>query len=116
MGMSYHEFWHGDNDAPRMYARAYKRRRSIADADAWAHGLYTRLAVISAFAGDEKQAYPKRPLLEEHEAEAPEKTPEKTPEKKGTLNKAQALFEAWAIQYNMELDKQNKERGAENGG
>jgi len=47
MGMTYDEYWNGDNDAPRMYMKAYRLSRKRTNEDLWLQGLYTYHAVLS---------------------------------------------------------------------
>ncbi len=48
IGMSYDEYWRGDNMAPKHYREAYKKKQEQANHEAWLHGLYIYDAVMSA--------------------------------------------------------------------
>ena len=49
IGMSYDEYWHGDNYAYKYYLKAYelkmKRETKESDYNAWLNGLYTYTAI-----------------------------------------------------------------------
>ena len=48
IGMSYAEYWRGDNDAPRHYREAYRKKQEQVNHEAWLHGLYVYDALMSA--------------------------------------------------------------------
>lgn len=48
IGMSYAEYWDGDNDLPRYYRKAYKMKQEQINREAWIHGLYVYDALVSA--------------------------------------------------------------------
>lgn len=45
MGMSYDEYWNGDNAAPRHYIKADRLRRKRTNEELWLQGLYVYRAV-----------------------------------------------------------------------
>ncbi len=45
MGMSYDEYWNGDNSAPRHYMKADRLRRKRTNEELWLQGLYIYNAV-----------------------------------------------------------------------
>ena len=45
-GMSYEEFWNGDNEAPKMYKLAYMERMRQQNQMAWIQGMYVYEAVL----------------------------------------------------------------------
>ena len=47
MGMSYDEYWNGDNDAPRHYMKADRLRRRRTNEELWLQGLYIYNAVYA---------------------------------------------------------------------
>lgn len=40
MGMTYEEYWYGDNYLPRYYLKAYRLRQKQKDFEAWMQGKY----------------------------------------------------------------------------
>lgn len=48
IGMSYEEYWHGDNDAPQYYYKAYKLKKRMENERLWLQGLYNYNALVSA--------------------------------------------------------------------
>lgn len=45
MGMTYDEYWNGDNDAPRQYLKADRLRRKRKNEELWLQGLYIYRAI-----------------------------------------------------------------------
>lgn len=46
-GMSYAEYWDGDNEAPKFYRRAYELKRKEANFDLYLQGAYVYEAILS---------------------------------------------------------------------
>lgn len=47
MGMTYDEYWNGDNYAPRLFMKADRLRRKRQNEELWLQGLYVYRAVHS---------------------------------------------------------------------
>ena len=80
IGMTYQEFWHGDNDAPKMYRKTWNIRREQQDTDMWHMGLYVSRAMDSAVSrfNDKKDQidYFDKPLFEQEKERIKEKKAE----------------------------------------
>lgn len=48
IGMTYAEYWQGDNFAPKYYREAFKTKEENANHEAWLYGLYVYDALMSA--------------------------------------------------------------------
>lgn len=46
-GMTYEEYWDGDNEAPKMYRKAYELKRRQANFDLWLQGAYVYEAILA---------------------------------------------------------------------
>lgn len=91
MGMSYDEYWHGENERIAMYREAYKRKKEAENAMLWRQGIYEKYAIMSAFGGEDCK-YPDEPLpMSEEEAERQE-------ERRFEAKKREAMqrMSAWA--------------------
>ena len=80
IGMTYEQFWHGDNDAPRMFRKMWDIKREQQDANMWHMGLYVSRAMDSAVSRfNEKKdqiEYYDKPLLEKEKELEEEKKAE----------------------------------------
>lgn len=115
MGMSYDEFWNGDNELPRMFREAYKKRakhdRDRSNMDAWLHGVYVCRAIAACFGGKKNRSkYPDEPIaLETDEPEA-KQAPKHEPKKEPPAStKARQLMEVWAVNFNQRFDEKKKD-------
>lgn len=74
IGMTYTEYWDGDNKLPRYFRRAYKEKLKHRDYEMWRQGLYVYEAIainihnISAKKSD-KMNYPAEPYMVREEKE-----------------------------------------------
>lgn len=68
MGMSYHDYWHGDPDLTRFYRAARKKKLEEENQLAWLQGLYVYSAIGTVVSnalskkGTSKAKYPDKPL------------------------------------------------------
>ena len=74
IGMTYEQYWDGDNEAPVMFRELWKRKAELRDREFWEIGRYTNLAVadvVSRMTDSEKNIipYPEMPLMEKQEEE-----------------------------------------------
>lgn len=66
MGMSYDDYWNGDNEAPKWYLKAHKIAKERKDEELWLQGMYIYDALIKVapmywFKPQEAQPYPSLP-------------------------------------------------------
>ena len=116
MGMTYDEFWNGDNDAPRMYRKLYRRKRERANEDAWMHGLYVQQAIAACFSGKKHPfKYPEKPLGFD-ETPVTERKQDKPDKNKVAKNNAKTLMEIWAINFNQKFEEKQRDKEKESGG
>lgn len=113
MGMTYDQFWNGDNDAPRMCRKAYKRIRERADEDAWLHGLYVQQAIEACFSGKKNPfKYPDKPMsIDAKQEEEKRKDLTEQNKREQSTNKAKALMEIWAVNFNQKFEEKKNEHG-----
>lgn len=77
MGMSYEEYWDGENEAPKYYRQTYKLKRQEHNQGLWLNGAYIYQAMIAiapyvkAFSKAQPKPYMDKPipLTEEEEKE-----------------------------------------------
>lgn len=48
IGMSYEEYWEGDNNLPSLYRKAHEISKNRLNAEQWRMGMYTHNALMSA--------------------------------------------------------------------
>ena len=122
IGMSYDEFWNGDNEMPRMFRDAYKKRekhdRDRSNMDAWLHGVYVCRAIASCFGGKKSRSkYPDEPIKLEKDAEQPKQLSSGGQKQAEPSNrKAKQLMEAWMVNFNMKFEEKQKEKSAKTAG
>lgn len=118
-GMTYDEFWNGDNEMPKMYRKAFEIRQREADHQAWLQGAYVYQAIgalapaLKAFAKGQVHPYLEHPFshdLKPLDLEAPRETKEEKSD-----NKARTWLEMWAIGFNDRFEKEKNldEKGGE---
>jgi len=116
MGMTYEQFWDGDNEMPRMFRKAHKLKLREANQMAWLQGAYVYQAVgalapaLKAFSKSKPQDYLERPIGWDDDIE--EKKPEEKPVKKDNEH-ARIWLEMWAANFNEKFDEQNETKGGE---
>ncbi len=73
LGMTWEEYWHGDNTLPGAYFEKFKIERDRENHYLWRQGLYVRAAIGSVMS--EKNKYPNEPypLTEEQAKEQKER-------------------------------------------
>lgn len=109
MGMSYDEYWNGDNDAPRQYLKADRLRRRRKNQELWLQGLYIYRAIhalspeLNAASKDFKpEPYMKDPIpIDDYERKEQEKESHKA--------EAQMLAQ-WIIGQSAKAMKNKEER------
>jgi len=78
IGMTYTEYWDGDNKLPRYFRRAYKEKLKQRDYEMWRQGLYVYEAVlvnvnnVMAKKGSERMKYPAEPYMMREEKQKEE--------------------------------------------
>lgn len=87
IGMSYEQYWNGDNELPKLYRKAYKMRQEQTNHEAWLHGLYVYDAFCSAMSHlssnkSSHQTYAEKPY-------------DFKPNKEEKVEEAQAQAEVW---------------------
>ena len=70
IGMTYEQFWDGDNDAPKLFREVWNRKAEFKDYDYWHSGQYVNMAVINAISrmGESEKdiiPYPEKPFMEQ---------------------------------------------------
>lgn len=60
IGMTWDEYWHGDNILPRVYREKQEIERDRANYFAWLSGIYQSYAIGAAMSKDNK--YPEEPI------------------------------------------------------
>ena len=112
IGMSYDEFWNGDNELPKMYRKAHKLKLREANQLAWLQGAYVYAAIsdlapaLKAFSKATPRKYMEKPFGLDDEEETPKR--ESKPNVKSNKN-AKTWIEMWAINFNEKFDKKEKE-------
>lgn len=107
-GMTYEQFWDGDNEMPKMFRKAFEIKQREQDRQAWLQGAYVYHAVgaltpaLKALSKGKAQPYVERPFGEESKPLDVEK-PVKKEVRDG--EKAKTWFEMWAINFNDKFDK-----------
>lgn len=108
-GMTYDDFWNGDNELPRYYRKAYEIRQREADHNAWLQGAYVYQAIgalapaLKAFAKGQVHPYLDHPFSQDMkplDIDGPKKTKEEKSDEK-----ALTWMEMWAISFNDRFDK-----------
>lgn len=108
-GMTYEQFWDGDNEMPKMFRKAHEIKQREADQQAWLQGAYVYQAIgalapaLKAFAKGSAQPYIERPFGYEEkplDIEAPIQTKEEKADEK-----ARTWMEMWAISFNEKFDQ-----------
>ncbi len=121
-GMTYDEFWNGDNEMPKMFRRSHEIRQKETDRQAWLQGAYIYQAVgalapaLKAFAKGKVRPYLEHPFSHEikpFDFEAPKYSKEEKSD-----DKARTWLEMWAISFNdrFEKDKNLDKKGGEEDG
>ena len=120
IGMTYDEFWNGDNEMPKMYRKAHQLKLREANQMAWLQGAYVYNAVgalapaLKAFSKAKPQEYLDSPFPFGEEPVDNGKPAEK-PQKQNNEH-ARAWFEMWAANFNEKFendDEQNETKGGE---
>lgn len=108
-GMTYDEFWNGDNEMPKMFRKAHEIKQREADQQAWLQGAYIYEAIgalapaLKAFAKGNAKPYVERPFGYE-EKPLDIETPIKSKEQQSD-EKARTWMEMWAISFNEKFEK-----------
>jgi phage protein U len=61
IGMSQHEFWHGDTRLHKAYREADKRKIERISSEGWIHGMYV-VQAVNPSKRSKKIDYPKKPI------------------------------------------------------
>lgn len=117
-GMTYDEYWNGDNFLPRYYRKAYQIKREQADSEAWLQGRYIYDALLAASPvfnalskKKEPLPYVKQPYLQD--VVIPKEETKEEKERKQMQTQRQ-LFEAKVIEFNAKFLK--RKEAEKNGG
>jgi len=118
MGVSYHEFWHGDYTQLQFYHEAYRLRAEQENYNAFLLGnyIYDALCAVSpvlnanAKSGTKPMPYHKKPYGMDEDNSTSEKTPEEL--QKIHARNAAARFASFVAQWN----KRFKSKGGEDNG
>ena len=66
IGMTYDEYWNGDNYLPYYYAEAHKLKTEMANQQVWLQGLYIYdamgVVLANAFGKGKREKYMKEPI------------------------------------------------------
>jgi hypothetical protein len=101
IGMTYEQYWDGDNELPRYYRKAEKMRQEQNNHNAWLNGLYVFDAVMSAMSHMNKNK-------SDHKNYA-EKPYDFTPKKEENKVEAEAQAESWLKSWVAATQKMFKE-------
>lgn len=113
IGMSPHEFWHGDPKLAKAYREAERIRRDNRYLSEWRAGRYVYEALLSAspafreISKGIEHDYPKEPLF----STAPRKGASVEDENKARMEKNKAAFMAMAEKLNAELAERKAKQG-----
>ena len=113
-GMSFDEYWNGDNEAVRGYRRAFEQKRDIRNFDMWLQGKYiydTLCAVAPIYRAFSKAKKPIDYLdapypLSEKQAEARQAEKEKR-----QYDKMMEQMKAFTAEFNKKFEKGGKGNG-----
>lgn len=117
-GMTYDEFWNGDNEMPRMFRKAHEIRQLEADHQAWLQGAYVYQAIgalapaLKAFAKGSVKPYMDQPFGHDINPIDNKEEREKVKEEKNDES-ARSWMEMWAMNFNDKFDKNNQEKGGD---
>ena len=92
LGMSYEDYWYGDNDLVKYYREADTFRKRIRNEELWLQGMYFAQAIATNF--DKKAKYPEKPF-DIFPKTAIEKQAEAEAERKKIIAHFTALKEQW---------------------
>lgn len=112
-GMSYDQYWNGDNEMPRMYKQAYLYRIEHENQMAWLQGLYIYDAigalapVLKAFSKGRAQKYAKEP----YELNLIKTKPAKKKKEEKSTQTAIAYLTAWADNVNKKMEEKQRKEG-----
>lgn len=108
-GMTYKEYWEGDNDAPKYYRKMAREKAKQTNHDLWLQGMYVYEAILDAspvyrpFTKNPKPLpYPNKPyeIFEIEKKEKEQKQAKKDME-------VQDKFRAWVDRFNSKRAKKN---------
>ena len=111
-GMTYDEFWNGDNEMPKMTRKAYEIKQKELDKQAWLQGAYVYHAIsalapaLKAFAKGQAHKYVDHPFsfdASDYSSSKRSITKEQTSDES-----AKTWLEMWAISFNEKFDKDKK--------
>lgn len=110
MGMTYEQFWNGDNEIAKMYRKAYQTKQEIANRDMWLQGMYFYEAlcdvapILRAFS---KARRPSPYAKEPYKFQAVETSEEdmQIAKEEQSDNKAKVLMEMFMVGFNLKKQK-----------
>jgi len=121
IGMTYEQFWNGDNELPRMYRKAYELKMREANQLAWLQGAYVYEAIallapaLRAFSKGKARDYPDKPFGWEDDPGMDGTGAQEKPKEKSNKN-ARVFMEMWAINFNEKLAENQQKQSQEKGG
>ena len=113
-GMSYDQYWNGDNEMPRMYRMAFLQRMEHENQMAWLQGMYVYQAIgalapaLKAFAKGHAAKYVAEPF--DLKLTGTPKVEREKKEKK-TNAKAIAYLSVWADNVNKKMEEKQRKEG-----
>ena len=108
IGMTYNEYWHGDNYLPRYYLKAYKLKRQREDEYAWMQGryIYEAIGALTPILNPLSKNPKPHPYVEKPYLEDFAKTEEEKAQEKMLANRKK--MEQLAIEWNMQFAKSKR--------
>lgn len=119
IGMTYEQFWHGDNELKRYYRQAHDLKRKRDNFDLWLQGkyIYDALCCVApllrfSMSKGKVEAYPYTkepyPTTEKEVRERRER------DEKARMEKMKAQFESMVVGFNTSFQKKHNEEVTEN--
>lgn len=116
MGMTYEQFWDGDNEIPKMIRKAYEKQQDAKNREFWLQGMYFYEAlcdvapILRAFSKAKRPSpYAKEPYkLEPQELPTQAKADEREAQ---SDKKAQTIMEMFMVGFNQRKQKSQNSEG-----